>query len=56
MEAGAPAPEVAALRAHIGDRLAAYKHPRRVEVVDRLPRTSATGQVQRSLLARRLGG
>ncbi len=56
MEAGAPAPEVAALRAHIGERLAAYKHPRRVEVVDRLPRTSATGQVQRSLLARRLGG
>lgn len=56
MEAGAPAPEVAALRAYIGDRLAAYKHPRRVEVVDRLPRTSATGQVQRSLLARRLGG
>ena len=56
MEAGFPAPEVAALRAHVGGRLATYKHPRRLEVVDRLPRTSATGQVQRSLLARRLGG
>lgn len=53
---GAPVPEVAALRAHIGGRLAAYKHPRRVVAVERLPRTSATGQVQRSLLARRLGG
>lgn len=53
---GAPPPDVAALRAHLGGRLAAYKHPRRVAVVESLPRTSATGQVQRALLARRLGG
>jgi acyl-coenzyme A synthetase/AMP-(fatty) acid ligase len=39
------------LRAHCADRLAAFKHPRRIRVVDRLPRTAATGQVQRRLLA-----
>lgn len=49
---GAPAPSVEDLRRHIGDRLAGFKHPRRVVVVDELPRTSATGQVQRSKLAR----
>jgi len=47
---GASAPTVADLRAHIGDRLAPFKHPRRVTTVDRLPRTSATGQIQRSRL------
>jgi len=35
-------------------RLASFKHPRRLAVVDALPRTSATGQVQRTLLAERL--
>ncbi len=49
---GAPTPTVSHLRAHIGNRLASFKHPRRVIVVDTLPRTSATGQVQRSVLAR----
>jgi fatty-acyl-CoA synthase len=52
---GAPAPSVDGLRAHIGDRLAPYKHPRMVARVDQLPRTLATGQVQRSLLAQRYG-
>jgi acyl-CoA synthetase (AMP-forming)/AMP-acid ligase II len=52
--AGDQAPDVAGLRAHCDSRLAAFKHPRRVEVVDRLPRTAATGQVQRTLLVERL--
>jgi len=51
---GADAPTLDALRAHCDGRLAAFKHPRRVEVVDALPRTAATGQIQRSLLIERL--
>ena len=34
--------------------LAPFKKPRRLAVVDALPRTAATGQVQRTLLAQRL--
>lgn len=49
-EASAAGLDVAALRAHCDGRLAAHKHPRRVEVVDAIPRTAATGQVQRRLL------
>ncbi len=52
---GEPAPSVEELRAHCEGRLAGYKHPRRVEVVEALPRTSATGQVQRTLLVERIG-
>jgi fatty-acyl-CoA synthase len=52
---GAAVPSVEDLRAHIGDRLASYKHPRRVVGAERLPRTLATGQIQRSRLARELG-
>ncbi|MGO8864843.1 MAG: class I adenylate-forming enzyme family protein [Acidimicrobiales bacterium] len=48
---GIDPPTVDDLRRHLAGRLAAFKHPRRVLVVERLPRTSATGQVQRSLLA-----
>jgi fatty-acyl-CoA synthase len=55
MADGTPVPSVEGLRAHIGDRLASYKHPRLVARVDQLPRTLATGQVQRSLLARQYG-
>ncbi|HEX4216855.1 MAG TPA: class I adenylate-forming enzyme family protein [Acidimicrobiales bacterium] len=55
MADGTPVPSVEGLRAHIGDRLASYKHPRLVARADRLPRTLATGQVQRSLLARQYG-
>lgn len=47
---GHAVPDVAAVRAHIGGRLAAYKHPRRVVAVAQVPRTPATGQVQRTLL------
>jgi acyl-CoA synthetase (AMP-forming)/AMP-acid ligase II len=48
--------DVDALRAHCHDRLAAFKHPRRVELVDALPRTAATGQVQRTLVVERIVG
>jgi fatty-acyl-CoA synthase len=53
---GAPAPDVAAVRAWLGERLASFKHPRRVVEVDRIPRTPATGQVQRTLLSDRVAG
>ena len=51
---GALAPGTEELRAHCEDRLASFKHPRRVVVVAALPRTSATGQVQRTLLVERI--
>jgi fatty-acyl-CoA synthase len=38
------------LRAHCNGRLAGFKRPRRLECVAELPRTAATGQIQRSLL------
>ncbi len=38
------------LRRHLTDRLAPHKHPRRVALLAELPRTPATGQVQRTLL------
>jgi fatty-acyl-CoA synthase len=52
---GAALPGADDLRAHIGGRLATYKHPRRVVETDVLPRTSATGQVQRAKLVERFG-
>jgi fatty-acyl-CoA synthase len=52
---GVTVPSVEELRSHIGGRLAAYKHPRRVVEVEVLPRTSATGQVQRAKLAQQFG-
>jgi len=42
------------LRAHTATQLAAFKQPRRLEIVDELPRTPATGQVQRPLLVERI--
>jgi acyl-CoA synthetase (AMP-forming)/AMP-acid ligase II len=53
---GGTAPTATAVRAHCRGRLATYKHPRRVEVVEAIPRTPATGQVQRRLLVERLVG
>jgi acyl-CoA synthetase (AMP-forming)/AMP-acid ligase II len=47
-------PTLAALREFGAERLAAFKLPRRVELVDAIPRTAATGQVQRHLLAERI--
>jgi acyl-CoA synthetase (AMP-forming)/AMP-acid ligase II len=55
LQAGAALPGVEGLRTHIGDRLAPFKHPRRVVEVEALPRTSATGQVQRAKLAQQFG-
>ncbi|HWS44398.1 MAG TPA: AMP-binding protein, partial [Acidimicrobiia bacterium] len=52
--AGAVPPDAAALRAFCEGRLAPFKQPRRVAVVDALPRTPATGQVQRTLIIERL--
>jgi fatty-acyl-CoA synthase len=49
-----PPPDVDGLREFCAGRLAPFKHPRRVEVVDALPRTAATGQVQRTLIVERL--
>ncbi len=43
------------LRAHTNGRLAPFKQPRRLQIVDELPRTPATGQVQRPLLVERIG-
>jgi acyl-CoA synthetase (AMP-forming)/AMP-acid ligase II len=51
MAGGASAPSVEGVRRHLTGRLAAYKHPRRVIAVDELPRTEATGQLQRSLVS-----
>jgi fatty-acyl-CoA synthase len=45
---------VDSLRAHCAGRLAGFKHPRRLELIDALPRTPATGQIQRTLLVERL--
>jgi len=45
----APAPDVAALRARLNG-IARFKHPRRIVTVESIPRTSATGQIQRTRL------
>ncbi len=50
LEPGAVSPSVESLRAHVGPRLAGFKHPRAVVCVAALPRTAATGQIQRSQL------
>jgi fatty-acyl-CoA synthase len=47
---GDPVPDVERLRSHLDGRLARFKHPRRVAVVPEIPRTPATGQVQRRRL------
>jgi acyl-CoA synthetase (AMP-forming)/AMP-acid ligase II len=52
---GAPVPTVEELTEHCGPRLARFKRPRRVEVIDVIPRTPATQQVQRRLIIERLG-
>jgi acyl-CoA synthetase (AMP-forming)/AMP-acid ligase II len=51
---GRAAPDAETLRAFCDGRLASFKQPRRVAVVDALPRTPATGQVQRPLIVERL--
>jgi fatty-acyl-CoA synthase len=51
---GADPIDLAAIRAHCDGRLASFKQPRRLEVVPGLPRTAATGQVQRTLIVEQL--
>ena len=50
----ADAPDLEAIRAHCADRLAKFKLPRRVVIVDEIPRTPATRQVQRNLLVEQI--
>ena len=47
-------PELSALQAHCATRLASFKRPRRLELVEALPRTAATRQVQRALLVQQI--
>lgn len=44
------APTLEALRAHCEGRLTSYKLPRRLELIDKIPRTAATNQIQRPLI------
>jgi acyl-CoA synthetase (AMP-forming)/AMP-acid ligase II len=53
-EDGAGAPTLEAVRAYIGTQLASFKHPRQVLVAASIPRTAATGQIQRTLLRERI--
>ncbi len=53
---GADAPTLDAIHLHVETRLAKFKRPRRVELVDSIPRTPATNQVQRRVLVERLVG
>lgn len=47
LDPGAALPTADAVQAHLNDRLARFKHPRRIEAMDAIPRTPATGQVRR---------
>ena len=51
---GCDAPSTEDLRAHCGPALAAYKHPRRVEIVDAIPRSASNGKTRRNLLVSQL--
>jgi len=47
-------PTLQELTRHCEGRLARFKHPRRIECVEEVPRTPATGQVRRVLLLERI--
>jgi acyl-CoA synthetase (AMP-forming)/AMP-acid ligase II len=51
---GATAPSVDELRDRCTGSLAAYKHPRRVEVVDTIPRSASNWKTRRNLLVEQL--
>jgi acyl-CoA synthetase (AMP-forming)/AMP-acid ligase II len=51
---GAETLTIEVLREFCAGRLAAFKHPRRVATVASLPRTAATGQIQRTLIVEQL--
>lgn len=53
---GCTAPDLDALRTHAAATLAKFKLPRRLVVVDEIPRTPATRQVQRTLLVEQIAG
>jgi fatty-acyl-CoA synthase len=46
--------DLEALQKHCEGRLARFKQPRRLELVESLPRTAATGQIQRTLIVERI--
>jgi fatty-acyl-CoA synthase len=48
--AGGPVPDLARLHHHLDGQLARFKHPRQIVAVPQIPRTPATGQVQRRRL------
>lgn len=48
-------PTLDELRAFAAGRVASFKLPRRLEIVEAIPRTAATGQVQRHLVLQLLG-
>jgi acyl-CoA synthetase (AMP-forming)/AMP-acid ligase II len=48
--------DLADLRDHCAGRLGASSQPRRLEIVATIPRSSATGQIQRHLLVKALAG
>lgn len=50
----AAAPDLDQLRAHCAGRLAPYKHPRQLVIVDHIPRTASTQQVNRVALRAQL--
>jgi fatty-acyl-CoA synthase len=52
-EAG-ESPTLEALQQHAEGRIAGFKKPRRLELTSALPRTAATGQVQRALLVEQI--
>ncbi|WGY03507.1 AMP-binding protein [Nocardioides sp. QY071] len=54
--AGGPVPDVEAVRRLLDGRLARHKHPRMVVGVPAIPRTAATGQVQRRALSAQIAG
>jgi fatty-acyl-CoA synthase len=50
LTSGAALPSMETIRSHVSGTLAPHKCPRRIVAVDSLPRTPATGQIQRSLV------
>jgi fatty-acyl-CoA synthase len=48
--AGGPVPDLWQLHSHLDGQLARFKHPRRIIMAAEIPRTPATGQVQRRRL------
>ena len=48
------APPLEDLTRHCEGRLAKFKHPRRIEIVEEVPRTPATRQVRRALILERI--